>query len=81
MLSIQPVVLSDYFQASIVVRGILIAFISAQQLKLTIMKKHFLKFFALLIFASAISSCSIEYRQRHMHHDHDYNNSDHHDHN
>lgn len=45
------------------------------------MKNHLLRFFALLIFASAISSCSIEYRQRHMHHDHDRHDGDHRDHN
>ena len=39
------------------------------------MKKHILRVIALLIFASAVSSCSVEYRERHRHHDHD----DHHD--
>jgi hypothetical protein len=37
--------------------------------KLFIMKKHILRLIALLIFASAISSCSVEYRERHHHHD------------
>jgi len=44
------------------------------------MKKYFLRLIALLVFASAISSCSVEYRQRHMHHDHDNRDNDHHDH-
>ena len=35
------------------------------------MKKHILKLIALLIFASAISSCAVEYRDRDHHHDHD----------
>ena len=43
------------------------------------MKKQILRLFALLIFASAISSCSIEYRQRHGHHDNDRRDNDHHD--
>jgi hypothetical protein len=43
------------------------------------MKKYILRLIALLVFASAISSCSVEYRQRHMHHDHDYRDNDHHD--
>lgn len=34
------------------------------------MKKYILRIIALLIFASAITSCSVEYRERH-HHDHD----------
>jgi hypothetical protein len=33
------------------------------------MKKHILRLIALLIFASAISSCSVEYREHHRHHD------------
>jgi hypothetical protein len=34
------------------------------------MKKYVIRMVALLIFTSmAISSCSVEYRQRHMHHD------------
>ncbi|WP_295677288.1 hypothetical protein [uncultured Mucilaginibacter sp.] len=45
------------------------------------MKKHFLRLIALLIFASAISSCTVEYRQRHMHHDNDRRDNDRHDHN
>jgi hypothetical protein len=36
------------------------------------MKKHILRLIALLVFASAISSCSVEYRQHHMHHDDDH---------
>jgi len=43
------------------------------------MKKYFLRLIALLVFASAISSCSVEYRQRHMHHDHDNRDNDHRD--
>lgn len=43
------------------------------------MKNYTIKLIALLIFASvAISSCSVEYQQRHHHDDHGYNN-DHHD--
>jgi hypothetical protein len=38
------------------------------------MKKHFLKIVTLLIFASvAISSCSVQYRERQRSH-HDHNN-------
>ncbi|HEY8783662.1 MAG TPA: hypothetical protein VIM16_18690 [Mucilaginibacter sp.] len=46
------------------------------------MKKHILRIIALLIFASAISSCSIEYREHHRHWDHDRGDRDHdnHDH-
>jgi hypothetical protein len=36
------------------------------------MKKQIVRLITLLIFASAISSCSIEYRERHGHHDHDH---------
>ena len=43
------------------------------------MKKYFLRLIALVVFASAISSCSVEYRQRHMHHDHDNRDNDHRD--
>jgi hypothetical protein len=44
------------------------------------MKKQIMRLIALLVFASvAISSCSIEYRERHGHH-HD-GGGDHHDHN
>ncbi len=32
------------------------------------MKKYMLRIIALLIFASAISSCSVEYREGHRHH-------------
>ncbi|MDB5008257.1 MAG: hypothetical protein JWP45_2650 [Mucilaginibacter sp.] len=48
------------------------------------MKKHILRLIALLIFASAVSSCSIEYRQRHHrddsehHHDEGHHDEDHH---
>jgi|GEM_PF-1708573 len=43
------------------------------------MKKYILRIVALLILASSVTSCSIEYRQRH-HHDHDnHDNNDHHD--
>jgi hypothetical protein len=36
------------------------------------MKNYLIKLIALLLFVSAISSCSVEYRQRHAHyHDHD----------
>jgi|APCry1669191515_1035360.scaffolds.fasta_scaffold09987_2 hypothetical protein len=41
------------------------------------MKKYFLRIIAVLVFASAVlPSCSVEYRERHRHHDHD----DHRDH-
>jgi len=33
------------------------------------MKKHILKIITLLIFVSAVSSCSVEYRERHHHYD------------
>ncbi len=43
------------------------------------MKKQIIRLIALLIFASAVSSCTVEYRQRHHHaeehhddHDHDH---------
>ncbi len=36
------------------------------------MKKHILRLVALLILASAISSCAVEYRDRDWHHDHDH---------
>ncbi len=36
------------------------------------MKKYMLRIIALLIFASAISSCSVEYREHHRHHDDDH---------
>jgi len=43
------------------------------------MKKQVIRLIALLIFASAVSSCTVEYRQRHHHveehhddHDHDH---------
>jgi len=39
------------------------------------MKKHILRLIALVVFVSAISSCSIEYRQHHMH-DHDRDRHD-----
>lgn len=46
------------------------------------MKKYITRFVALLIFgsvvASTVSSCSVEYRERHHHYDHDHD--DHHDH-
>jgi len=43
------------------------------------MKKYITRIVALLIFASAISSCSVEYRQRHMHHDDNHGHDmDHH---
>jgi ABC-type nickel/cobalt efflux system permease component RcnA len=46
------------------------------------MKKHFFKIMALLLFTSmAISSCSVEYRERRQHdreqHDHDHDNAHH----
>ncbi len=47
------------------------------------MKKHFLRLIALLIFASAVSSCSLEYRERHHHNghaDHDEHGHDNRDH-
>ncbi|WP_262713251.1 hypothetical protein [Mucilaginibacter frigoritolerans] len=34
------------------------------------MKKYILRIIALVIFTSAITSCSVEYREHH-HHDHD----------
>ena len=38
-----------------------------------IMKKHILRLIALLMFASAVSSCSVEYREHHhWHHDDHY---------
>ncbi len=45
------------------------------------MKKYILRVIALLIFASAITSCSVEYRERHGggHHD-EHRDHDHHDH-
>jgi hypothetical protein len=49
------------------------------------MKKYILRVIALLILASAtLPSCSVEYRQRHGHHDGDHghdndHNNDHHD--
>ncbi len=43
------------------------------------MKKYILRLIALLVFASAISSCSVEYRQRHGYHDRDHRDNDHHD--
>jgi hypothetical protein len=44
------------------------------------MKKHILRIVALLIFASAISSCSVEYRESHRHHDgDDHRDRDHHE--
>lgn len=51
------------------------------------MKKHIIKLATLLLFTSvAISSCSVEYRERRMHrndpnwhdHDHDHHYDDHH---
>jgi hypothetical protein len=36
------------------------------------MKKYILRVIALLVFASAISSCSVEYREHHRHHDDDH---------
>lgn len=51
------------------------------------MKKQIFRLLALLIFVSAtVSSCSIEYRERHGHHydrdhhdrDHDHDDHDHH---
>ncbi len=43
------------------------------------MKKYMLRIIALLIFASAISSCSVEYREGHRHHhDDDRHDDDHH---
>jgi len=45
------------------------------------MKNYTIKLIALLIFASvAISSCSVEYQQRHHHDDHGYANDHDHDH-
>ena len=45
------------------------------------MKKYILRMIALLVFASAVSSCSVEYREHHAHdhdrghdHDHSYRN-------
>lgn len=53
------------------------------------MKKHIIKLVTLLLFTSvAVSSCSLEYRERRMHrndpnwhdqHDRDHNHHDHHD--
>ncbi len=36
------------------------------------MKKYILRVIALLVFASAISSCSVEYREHQRHHDDDH---------
>jgi hypothetical protein len=36
------------------------------------MKKYITRIIALLVLASAISSCSVQYRERHMHHDDDH---------
>jgi hypothetical protein len=36
------------------------------------MKKHILKFIAFVVLASAISSCSVEYREHHRHWDDDH---------
>jgi len=44
------------------------------------MKKHITKFIALLLLATAISSCSVEYRQRHHHDGYDHNGGDNHGH-
>jgi hypothetical protein len=44
------------------------------------MKKHIIRLITLLIFASAISSCSVEYRERHRHHYDDHHDHDHDDH-
>lgn len=47
------------------------------------MKKYMIKLVALMLFTSvAISSCSVEYRQRHMRgqdHSHDHDNDHHYD--
>lgn len=43
------------------------------------MKKHILRIVALLIFVSAISSCSVEYRESHGRHDRDNRDRDHHE--
>ncbi|HZY38242.1 MAG TPA: hypothetical protein VFE53_16410 [Mucilaginibacter sp.] len=43
------------------------------------MKKYILRLIALVVFASAISSCSVEYRQHHGGHDRDNHDNDHHD--
>lgn len=45
------------------------------------MKKHILRLIAVMIFMSAVSSCSVEYREAHRHHyDRDHYDHDHHDH-
>ncbi|HVS92613.1 MAG TPA: hypothetical protein VHB54_09950 [Mucilaginibacter sp.] len=45
------------------------------------MKKYIIRLIAVLIFASAVSSCTVEYRERHHHWDHDhYRDHDDHDH-
>jgi len=43
------------------------------------MKKHILRLIAVLILGSALSSCTVEYRERHHHmnHDHDHHDHDH----
>jgi hypothetical protein len=45
------------------------------------MKTQIIRLIALLMFASvALSSCSVEYRERHRHHDdNDHHDNDHHD--
>ncbi|MBS1524804.1 MAG: hypothetical protein JST19_04085 [Bacteroidetes bacterium] len=43
------------------------------------MKKYIIRLIAVLVFASAVSSCTVEYRERHHHwdHDHDRDHGDH----
>jgi hypothetical protein len=42
------------------------------------MKTQIIRLIALLVFASvAMSSCSVQYRERHRHHDNDQHNNDH----
>jgi hypothetical protein len=43
------------------------------------MKKYITRILALLLLASAVTSCSVEYRQRHGHHDDHHDHDDHHE--
>jgi hypothetical protein len=44
------------------------------------MKKFILRILAVLVLASAVTSCSVEYREHHQHHeDHGHDHDDNHD--